>query len=274
MAGLYVTPGLIDLHVHLLIRPHGPTEGVQPDAFSFRSGVTTMVDAGSTGGETLLYTSPPVDAGQLFDRIGVHWVAAPGTEDRFFVELRTSADARSWSDWALLTPDEDMHDADRNEWFAAPQPAVPDARLAQYRVWLTDGDPSHVVRVGLTFMDVDDLNAGPVARLMNDIGGALRDVARSFTEPAAASAAPVGASRILSRQDWAADEDLMSWAPRYYRVQKAVIHHTVTGDGGSNVAKEIRAIYYYHAVRRGWGDIGYSYIVDKYGNVWTGRRRH
>ena len=49
VARLYVTPGLIDLHAHLLIRPHGPTEGVQPDAFSFRSGVTTMVDAGSTG---------------------------------------------------------------------------------------------------------------------------------------------------------------------------------------------------------------------------------
>ena len=49
VSGLYVTPGLIDIHTHLLIRLHGPSEGVQPDAFSFRSGVTTMVDAGSTG---------------------------------------------------------------------------------------------------------------------------------------------------------------------------------------------------------------------------------
>jgi dihydroorotase len=49
VAGLYVTPGLIDLHVHLCIRPREASEGVQADAFSFRSGVTTMVDAGSTG---------------------------------------------------------------------------------------------------------------------------------------------------------------------------------------------------------------------------------
>ena len=46
-SGLYVTPGLIDIHVHVYPRPGG--EGVDPDAFSFRSGVTTMADAGSTG---------------------------------------------------------------------------------------------------------------------------------------------------------------------------------------------------------------------------------
>jgi len=127
------------------------------------------------------------------------------------------------------------------------------------------------VRVGMTFMDVNDLNAGPVARLVNDVVGAAKDVARSFTEPAVASAAPAGATRILSRGDWAADENLMKWVPRTYPVRKAVVHHTVTDDGGSNVAATIRSIYYFHAVTRGWGDIGYSYLLDKYGNVWAGR---
>ena len=53
--GLYVTPGIIDMHVHVffgtdpeLYIANGPTS-VQPDAFSFRAGVTTMVDAGSAG---------------------------------------------------------------------------------------------------------------------------------------------------------------------------------------------------------------------------------
>src|SRR5215467_14823306 len=53
VAGLYVTPGLVDIHVHLYHRsnpPPGATdESVNPDAFSFRSGVTTMVDASSSG---------------------------------------------------------------------------------------------------------------------------------------------------------------------------------------------------------------------------------
>ncbi len=54
-AGLYVTPGLIDMHVHVF---HGTEEdayisnsytSVPPDAFTFRSGVTTSVDVGSAG---------------------------------------------------------------------------------------------------------------------------------------------------------------------------------------------------------------------------------
>src|SRR2546430_13361956 len=237
-------------------------------------GTLNGADAGQTGGDTLLFSSPTVAAGQLFDRVGVHWVAARGTENSFYVELRTSADGANWNDWDLLSADEDMANTDTNEWYASPQLAVDNARYAQYRVWLTDGNPSDLQRVGITFMDVNDLNAGPVARLVGDIVGAAKDVARSFTEPGAASATSVNPTRILARSDWAADEKLMQWIPRYpKKVTKAVIHHTVTGDGGDGqVAAAIRAIYYYHAVTRGWGDIGYSYIVDKYGNVWTGRQ--
>jgi dihydroorotase len=53
--GLFVTPGLIDMHVHVFIGndldsyiANGPTS-VSPDGFTFRSGVTTVVDAGSSG---------------------------------------------------------------------------------------------------------------------------------------------------------------------------------------------------------------------------------
>jgi dihydroorotase len=52
VAGLYVTPGLIDIHVHIYMWQEPGGEAVQADAHSFRSGVTTMVDAGSSGSKT------------------------------------------------------------------------------------------------------------------------------------------------------------------------------------------------------------------------------
>lgn len=45
--GLYVVPGLIDLHVHVY-RGHSPF-GLEPDPLCAAGGVTTMLDAGSAG---------------------------------------------------------------------------------------------------------------------------------------------------------------------------------------------------------------------------------
>ncbi len=52
--GLYVTPGLVDIHVHTyagtgMRDAYSGDHSVYPDGFTFRSGVTTVVDAGSSG---------------------------------------------------------------------------------------------------------------------------------------------------------------------------------------------------------------------------------
>lgn len=52
--GLYVTPGLVDIHVHVFAGTNEATSyagdnSVYPDGFTFRSGVTTVVDAGCAG---------------------------------------------------------------------------------------------------------------------------------------------------------------------------------------------------------------------------------
>src|SRR3984893_9071340 len=52
--GLYVTPGLIDIHVHVFAgtgepRSYAGDLSIYPDGFMFRSGVTTVADAGCAG---------------------------------------------------------------------------------------------------------------------------------------------------------------------------------------------------------------------------------
>ena len=121
-------------------------------------------DAGATGGDTLLFTSHVLDAGQLFDRVGTRWIAAPGAEESIFVEVRVSKDGVAWTDWTALPHDEDMRNFDRNEQFAGPF-EFPVSRYAQYRTWLTGGNTDALGQLGLTFMDVTDVNAGPVAQL-------------------------------------------------------------------------------------------------------------
>jgi len=54
VSGLYVTPGLIDIHVHVYAgtgerNSYAGDNSVYPDGFTYRNGVTTVVDAGSSG---------------------------------------------------------------------------------------------------------------------------------------------------------------------------------------------------------------------------------
>jgi dihydroorotase len=54
VSGLYVAPGLVDIHVHVyagtgMRGAYSGDNSVYPDGFTFRSGVTTVVDAGSSG---------------------------------------------------------------------------------------------------------------------------------------------------------------------------------------------------------------------------------
>jgi dihydroorotase len=55
VSGLYVVPGLIDIHVHVypFRGPDGPAwqSSIVADAHSFRAGVTTFVDAGTSGAD-------------------------------------------------------------------------------------------------------------------------------------------------------------------------------------------------------------------------------
>ena len=57
VSGLYVVPGLVDIHAHMYATPGhrnawAGDNSILPDGFTFRTGVTTMVDTGSAGWRT------------------------------------------------------------------------------------------------------------------------------------------------------------------------------------------------------------------------------
>jgi hypothetical protein len=77
---------------------------------------------------------------------------------------------------------------------------------------------------------------------------------------------------------WGADESLRHggdgaelWPPVYSPAQALTVHHAATANDDPDPAATIRAIYQYHAVELGWGDIGYHFLIDKAGVLYEGR---
>lgn len=80
---------------------------------------------------------------------------------------------------------------------------------------------------------------------------------------------------IVSRDDWEAEETApTTWEPVYYDVGAATLHHTA-GTNSYTIEESaglVRAIHYYHTVTLDWGDIGYNVLVDRFGQVFEGRK--
>ena len=79
---------------------------------------------------------------------------------------------------------------------------------------------------------------------------------------------------LLRRRDWGADEDWRERPPTYNdTIRQVHVHHTANSNDytRSEVPALIRGMYAYHTQSLGWSDIGYNFLVDRFGRIWVGR---
>jgi len=224
----------------------GSFEGVQVSAHG--DGALTLAEGSAEG----TYTSAALDAPLSFVALGGNWHAQVPAGAGIAFEVRTSPDGSSWTSWRALTQDVEP-DAGAGVYSSLLFGAG--LRL-QYRVTLhASASGERPVLENLTLVCIDS-RPGPTASALR--AEAIRTAAE-------------GMPPVISRAAWGANEALMTAPPEYQPVEAVIVHHTVTDQGGVDPAVVVRAVYYYHAVTRQWGDIGYNYLVDVYGNVYEGR---
>jgi uncharacterized protein YraI len=180
--------------------------------------------------------------------------------DDVLVELSVSVDGSEWSD--PVTVGEAVHDAgppDRDGRRFGVLQFADGAAFVQYRALNSRGEVITVPGLAFTCIDSTD---GPA---FADAVGAEQTPGDLWQPP------------IISRGAWGANETYrfdrdgaVWWPTQYQTVSHVIVHHTVTPTFQDPLVA-MRAIYYYHAVERGWGDIGYNYLVDHMGNVYEGR---
>ena len=86
------------------------------------------------------------------------------------------------------------------------------------------------------------------------------------------SAQVAGAPAMITRDQWGPGFTARV-APSYGEVQIAFVHHTVNANdyAPEDSAGIVLGIAKYHRDHNGWNDIGYNFLVDKYGQLFEGR---
>jgi uncharacterized protein with LGFP repeats len=213
-----------------------------------------------------------------FALVALTW--RPGTApDDVEVQVRTHG-SRGWSQWSELhhhaaegpAPGEEsggLRDGTEPLW-------VDDADGVQARVLSATGTAPADLEV--TLVDPGSQSGivpavdHPDRARSSVVPAVLRTTSTTATATTVASRRP----RLITRRQWGAEPRMRSRcdSPRVAKtVQMAFVHHTAGSNrySRSEAPAIVRGIYAYHTQGRGWCDIGYNFLVDRFGRSYVGR---
>jgi flagellar hook assembly protein FlgD len=201
-----------------------------------------------------------LDAGMRFSMAGL--ICDVPAVGGVTVSLRTSADGAAWSRW-LDAPLEVVDEGGHAQ--ACTDPLwTGTGRYLQVRARDAAGDATTLSGVRIVAIDPGagetDVRATGVA------GRAAEPAARSATTEADPPA-------LVTRAEWGADESMRGDAPAYAPVKMAFVHHTAGGNTYTRAEAPglMRGIYAYHTKSLHWSDIGYNFLIDRFGTIYEGR---
>lgn len=214
-----------------------------------------------------------IDPGMAFTMIAVQCRPPDGFPE-VGMRVRTSMDGDSWSAWYVTAIEYAAEGSGPARAFTEPLWTGPARYVQVTAVALGDGHEAvtQLEAVHVTVLDTAGVSMSPVA---GTVSSALR-AAGSFVaglglteESLAWTAKP----KIVTRSQWGANESWRGSAPAYAPVKMAFVHHTASGNKytRNDTPGIVRGIYYYHTKTLGWSDIGYNFLVDRYGRIYEGR---
>lgn len=264
-----------------------PLEGVAAQGVGSLTREATAGDQGDGAMALAALSAPEPVTGYAI--VGVTWSGGRNESKRDITLLvRTQQDGK-WSTWRDVEydyehgPDPDSVEASRARPGTDP---IPVGEVDQVQVKALTGSGQAPTDLSLAIVDpgkevapnvqqpaIDTAALAPT-EVAADTGG--EGVATSDGGITLASQAPAVTTKpmIYSRAQWGADEKMREKSSLTYgEVHAGFIHHTVNANNyrRDQVPALLRGIYAYHTQSKGWSDIGYNFIVDRFGRIWEGR---
>ena len=184
--------------------------------------------------------------------VALTWTRGPQLPD---LSIRSRADG-VWQEWTAMPLLHDVPDDGEDRGIAGTD-----------LVWIGAADGIQVDVAGRRPADLTLVLLHP-ARLPET----TRFAQRSGTSARTREKAP--RPELRTRRDWDANEDWRSGSPSYNdTIRQVHVHHTVNSNDYSrtDVPGLLRGMYRYHTKSLGWSDIGYNFLIDRFGRIWVGR---
>ncbi|CAA9361557.1 MAG: FIG00500544: hypothetical protein, partial [uncultured Chloroflexia bacterium] len=243
------------------LKPSAQT--VTGDALSAgrRQGVANTADGVRPSASTGVVETRSTPAPRRFDYMMLRWDARVPEGASVVLEARVSSDGRAWSNWGEIHENHDMGDT------------LVEPTIAWSNILYTGDSRFWQIRTTLTASA-----RGAVPELREVVVSTVdpRNSRVNADKPSLASPAGNERPSFVSRAAWGGSQVLNnSVGPTWYRANHLVVHHTADANalrsGEREWADRVRAIWSFHTYTRGWGDVGYNWLIDPNGVVYEGR---
>ena len=186
--------------------------------------------------------------------------------------MRSRTDGGEWTKWTPLAGEPadgpDPGDEGRAGTGVSSPTWVGEADWIQYRASET------LPGLRLRFVNVQG-TATAADRARSALRKALNTGLVSLAGAARTAVAQAGGPQpvIVPRADWGAENCPPRSNAAYGEVRAAFVHHTVTANDYTpeEAPQAVLAICRYHRNSNGWKDIGYNFVVDRFGTIYEGR---
>ncbi|MEX0754400.1 MAG: peptidoglycan recognition protein [Actinomycetota bacterium] len=207
-----------------------------------------------------------------FTAVGVTWDQQAGTP----LELEIATGARRGDFGASRTLDAESGADPATEEYVRGDAAssllwTGGSRCVRVTMRLPEG--TSISALELQFINSSGSAAGPGTAPPNVDPSVIPIADPGAFAPAAASAL-AAQPKLISRQQWGARPGLMNCTPDVAdEVRAGFVHHTAGTNRYTRKQADdiVRSIYAYHTRGRGWCDIAYNFLIDRFGRAYEGR---